>query len=114
VRRRCEGPRRNSAEKTARGCNPPLIAKSDNDAQPVLTVALSGERTLRELTELADKVVKVRLERSNGVGDVQLVGGLNRAMNVWVEADRLEAYRVRLRSCAMPSSGKTPILPAAT
>jgi HAE1 family hydrophobic/amphiphilic exporter-1 len=28
------------------------------------------------------------------VGDVQLVGGLNRAMNVWVEADRLEAYRV--------------------
>ena len=73
---------------------PPLIAKSDNDAQPVLTLALSGERTLRELTELADKVVKVRLERSDGVGDVQLVGGLSRAMNVWVEADRLEAYRL--------------------
>jgi HAE1 family hydrophobic/amphiphilic exporter-1 len=73
---------------------PPLISKSDNDAQPVLTVALSGERTLRELTELADKVVKVRLERSEGVGDVQLVGGLNRAMNIWVEADRLEAYRL--------------------
>ena len=73
---------------------PPLISKSDNDAQPVLTVALSGERTLRELTELADKVVKVRLERSEGVGDVQLVGGLSRAMNVWVEADRLEAYRL--------------------
>jgi len=70
---------------------PPLIAKADNDAQPVLTVALSGERTLRELTELADKVVKVRLERSDGVGDVQLVGGLNRAMNIRVEADRLEA-----------------------
>jgi len=73
---------------------PPLISKSDNDSQPVLTVALSGERTLRELTELADKVVKVRLERSDGVGEVRLVGGLNRAMNIRVEADRLEAYRV--------------------
>ncbi len=72
----------------------PLIAKSDNDAQPVLTVALSGDRTLRELTELADKIVKVRLERSDGVGEVQIVGGLSRAMNVWVEADRLEAYQL--------------------
>ena len=72
---------------------PPLIAKADNDSQPVVTVALSGERALRELTELADKVVKVRLERADGVGDVQLIGGLNRAMNIWVEADRLEAYR---------------------
>ena len=73
---------------------PPLIAKSDNDSQPVLTVALSGDRALRELTELADKIVKVRLERAAGVGDVQIVGGLSRAMNVWVEADRLEAYRL--------------------
>lgn len=73
---------------------PPLIAKSDNDSQPVLTVALSGDRALRELTELADKVVKVRLERAAGVGEVQIVGGLSRAMNVWVEADRLEAYRL--------------------
>ncbi len=73
---------------------PPLISKSDNDSQPVLTVALSGDRALRELTELADKVIKVRIERSPGVGDVQIVGGQNRAMNVWVEADRLEAYRL--------------------
>lgn len=73
---------------------PPLITKSNNDAQPVLTVALAGDRELRELTELADKVVKVRLERAAGVGEVQIVGGLSRAMNVWVQAGRLEAYRI--------------------
>jgi len=81
-------------KKLPEDATPPLISKADNDSQPVLTVALSGERTLRELTELADKVVKVRLERSDGVGDVQLVGGLSRAMSVSVEADRLEAYRI--------------------
>jgi len=72
----------------------PLISKFDNDQQPVLTVAMSGDRPLRELTELADKVVKVRLERSAGVGEVRIVGGLQRAVNVWVEADRLSAYQL--------------------
>ncbi len=72
----------------------PLISKFDNDSQPVLTVALAGDRPLRELTELADKVVRVRLERSAGVGEVQIIGGLERAVNVWVEADRLAAFQL--------------------
>ena len=72
----------------------PIIAKFDNDQAPALTVAVAGDRPLRELTELADKIVKVQLERSFGVGEVRLVGGLNRAINVWVEADRLAAYQL--------------------
>ena len=54
---------------------PPLVSKFDNDQQPVLTVALAGDRPLRELTELADKVVKIRLERSAGVGEVRKRSG---------------------------------------
>ncbi|MBI2525605.1 MAG: efflux RND transporter permease subunit [Candidatus Rokubacteria bacterium] len=77
-----------------RDARAPIIAKADNDQAPVLTVAVAGDRPLRELTELADKVVKVRLERSFGVGEVRLVGGLTRAINVWVEADRLAAYQL--------------------
>src|SRR5512142_2819211 len=73
---------------------PPLISKMDNDQQPILTVALAGNRPLRELTELADKVVRPRLERSAGVGEVRIVGGLERAVNVWVEADRLAAFGI--------------------
>ncbi len=73
---------------------PPLVSKFDNDQQPVLTVALAGDRPLRELTELADKVVKIRLERSAGVGEVRIIGGLERSVNVWVEADRLAAFGI--------------------
>jgi HAE1 family hydrophobic/amphiphilic exporter-1 len=73
---------------------PPLIAKLDNDAAPVMTVAVSGNRTLRELTEIADKTVRRSLERANGVGEVTVVGGLERAINIWVDADRLAAYRM--------------------
>jgi HAE1 family hydrophobic/amphiphilic exporter-1 len=73
---------------------PPIVSKFDNESSPILTVALSGDRPIRELTELADKVVKLRLERASGVGQVQLVGGLERAINVWIDADRLAAYRL--------------------
>ena len=73
---------------------PPVVSKFDNDSSPVLTIALSGERSLRELTELADKTVRVQLERTSGVGEVRVVGGLERAINVWVDADRLAAYQL--------------------
>jgi HAE1 family hydrophobic/amphiphilic exporter-1 len=73
---------------------PPIIAKFNNDSQPVITVALYGERSVRELSELADKIVKVQLERSSGVGEVELIGELERAMNVWVDADKLLAYGI--------------------
>jgi HAE1 family hydrophobic/amphiphilic exporter-1 len=81
-----------------RDARPPVITKTDNDQAPVLTVAMAGNRPLRELTELADKTVKVALERSYGVGEVRLIGGLNRTINIWVEADRLAAYQLPITS----------------
>ena len=75
---------------------PPVIQKFDNDSTPVLTIALSADRSLRELTELADKTVRVQLERVGGVGQVQVVGGLDRAINVWIDAERLAAYQISI------------------
>ncbi|HVS30754.1 MAG TPA: efflux RND transporter permease subunit [Thermoanaerobaculia bacterium] len=72
----------------------PVVQKFDNDSSPVLTIALSGERSLRELTELADKIVRVQLERTGGVGEVRVQGGLERAINVWVDPDRMAAYQL--------------------
>jgi len=73
---------------------PPVVQKFNNDSTPVITIALTGERSLRELTELADKTVRPQFERIGGVGQVQIVGGLDRAINVWVDAARLEAYQI--------------------
>src|SRR5215471_11446369 len=77
-----------------RDADPPIIAKFNNDSSPVMTVALSADRQVRELTELADKVVKPQLERSSGVGEISIVGGLGRAINVWIDPDRLAAYQI--------------------
>jgi len=77
-----------------READPPSISKSDTESSPVMTIAVSGNRSMRELTEMADKIVKTQLERSAGVGEIELQGGAERAINVWVDADRLEAYQI--------------------
>jgi HAE1 family hydrophobic/amphiphilic exporter-1 len=73
---------------------PPTVFKFNNDNAPVMTIALSADRSVRELTEIADKRVKILLERAPGVGEVEIVGGLERAINVWVDPDRLAAYKI--------------------
>jgi hydrophobic/amphiphilic exporter-1 (mainly G- bacteria), HAE1 family len=73
---------------------PPEVRKFDVDASPVVSLALAGNRPVRELTELADKIVKLQLERSDGVGEVEVIGGLERAINIWIDADRLAAYQI--------------------
>ncbi|HYE14843.1 MAG TPA: efflux RND transporter permease subunit [Pyrinomonadaceae bacterium] len=73
---------------------PPVVQKFNNDSSPVMTLALSGERSLRELTELGDKIARVQFERVGGVGEVSVVGGIQRAINVWIDADRLAAYQI--------------------
>jgi HAE1 family hydrophobic/amphiphilic exporter-1 len=75
---------------------PPIIGKFDNDQTPVLTYALSADRPMRELTEIADKLVRPQLERSTGVGEVRIVGGAQRAINIWIDAQRVQAYGLSL------------------
>ena len=75
-----------------RGIDPPVVQKFDNESSPILTLALASPRPLRELTDYADRVIKVQLERARGVGEVRLVGGLERAINIWVDADRVAAF----------------------
>lgn len=75
-----------------REAQPPIVSKFDNDQSPVMTLSLSGDRSLRELTEFADKIVKVQIERASGVGGITIEGGALRAINLWLDADRLAAY----------------------
>src|SRR3954468_7811165 len=78
------------------GSDAPVIDKFDIDASPVMTIAVSGRRTLREITEIADKQVKDSLSSLPGVGSVTLVGGRKRAVQVTVDARKLEAYHLSI------------------
>ncbi|MFZ0061551.1 MAG: efflux RND transporter permease subunit, partial [Pyrinomonadaceae bacterium] len=90
---------------------PPVIQKFDNDSAPVMTISLSGDRSIRELTELADKTARVQLERVGGVGEVRVVGGLDRAINIWVDAERLAAYQIPITAVRLALSRQNADIP---
>ena len=72
----------------------PRVDKMDPDAAPVLSLALSANKPIRDITEYADKVLRRQLESINGVGQVLILGGRQRQVNVSLDADRLRAYNV--------------------
>jgi len=49
----------------------PVVQKFDPDATPIMQIALSSPRPLREVTEIADKQIKPQLENINGIGQIQ-------------------------------------------
>ncbi len=78
----------------------PTIEKQDPDSQPILTMALTADKPIREITEFADKVLRRRLESADGVGQVLLLGGRNRQINVWLDAERLRAHNLTVNDVA--------------
>jgi HAE1 family hydrophobic/amphiphilic exporter-1 len=78
----------------------PVVQKLDTDAAPVLRIAVSAPRSLREVTDIADKQIKQRIEAINGVGQVEIVGGRQREIQVWVDPDKMRAYNVTVAQIA--------------
>ncbi len=72
----------------------PVVQKLDTDAAPVLRIAVSAPRGLREVTDIADKQIKKRIESINGVGNVEIVGGARREIHLFLDPDKLRAFGV--------------------
>ncbi len=72
----------------------PVVQKFDPDAAPILQVAVSAPRSLRDVTLIADKQIKQKLENAHGVGQITIVGGARREIHILVDPDRLRAYNL--------------------
>jgi HAE1 family hydrophobic/amphiphilic exporter-1 len=72
----------------------PTVEKFDPDSAPVLTLAVSAKKPVRDITEYADKTLRRQLESVSGVGQVVVVGGRSRQINIDLDAARLRAYNL--------------------
>ncbi|HEY0192640.1 MAG TPA: efflux RND transporter permease subunit, partial [Kofleriaceae bacterium] len=74
----------------------PEVRKADPDAAPVVVLAVKGPPGLaiRDLTRFADKQVKQRIERLPGVGQVVILGGQERQINIDLDAIKMSAANV--------------------
>jgi hydrophobe/amphiphile efflux-1 (HAE1) family protein len=76
------------------GVEPPVVGRLDPSAAPVLFLSLSSDADIVDVTEVADTVVRRRLEGAKGVGSVAVVGGRKREIGVEVDPIRLRALGV--------------------
>src|SRR5262245_60753087 len=89
----------------------PTIEKQDPDAAPILTIAVTAKRPIREVTEYTDKVLRRRLESADGVGQVLVLGGRKRQINIWVDADRLRAYNLTVNDVSRTLQAQNADIP---
>ncbi|WP_298398881.1 efflux RND transporter permease subunit [uncultured Azonexus sp.] len=73
----------------------PVIAKVEADANPIIWLAFSSEKhTPLEVTDVANRIVKPKLQTLTGAADVRVFGERKFAMRIWLDKQRLAAYRL--------------------
>lgn len=74
--------------------DPPVVAKLEFGASPIMWLALEGDRTLQQLNSYAINVIKKNLETVNGVGEIQIGGKRERTIRINLDLDRMAAFNV--------------------
>ncbi len=80
--------------------DPPVVAKVETNAQPIMWLALQGDRTQQQLNQYALNVVKKKLETIDGVGEVRLGGRRDRTLRVHLRPDRMTAHGITAQDIA--------------
>lgn len=95
-----------------RGIDPPVIQKFNTGAAPVLSVALSGDMPIRDLTKIAKDQVKQRMQQVPGVGTVDLIGAREREVKVLVDPARMTGFGLTVDDVAAAIQAGNLELPA--
>lgn len=70
----------------------PFIFKFNTANIPILFIGVTADQTYPDLYDLIDQRVGDSLRQLGGVGTVQIMGGLKRQINIWINKERLEGY----------------------
>jgi multidrug efflux pump len=73
----------------------PVISKQDSDARPIIWIGMSSDRfTPLELTDLAEKQIKNRLQTVEGVSSITIGGEQRFAIRLWLDSEKMAAHQV--------------------
>jgi multidrug efflux pump len=78
-----------------RDCDPPTVSKADADATPIMQIGVrSNQRSLMELSEIAELTVKERLQTIQNVSGVDIWGQKRYSMRLWLDPVKMAGYGV--------------------
>ncbi len=89
----------------------PTVERLDFTAAPVITVAVTADKPVRDITEFADRVLRRRLESADGVGQVVVIGGRKRQVNVWLDAALMKAQGLSVNDVARAVQSQNADIP---
>lgn len=78
----------------------PVVFKLDPSMMPIMYLSIEGERSPEELRTYAEDTISKRLEQLDGVASAKVIGGREKAINIDIPRDRLEAYGLSITSAA--------------
>jgi len=79
--------------KLPKSVDEPVIAKVEADANPIIWLSFSSpSRSALDVSDIANRIVKPRLQVLPGAADVRINGERKYAMRIWIDRDRLAAY----------------------
>ena len=82
-------------QKLPQGIDEPVIAKVEADAFPVIWLSFTADTlNVLQLTDYANRIAKPMLQTAPGASDVRVYGERKYAMRIWLDPDRLAAYRL--------------------
>jgi HAE1 family hydrophobic/amphiphilic exporter-1 len=90
----------NAKDRFPEDAESPTIIPLDPQSRPIMTLALSGDRALLELKELAEELIKPRLEQIEGVGSAEITGGVEREIQIEADPRRLALYGLTIDDIA--------------
>ncbi len=75
--------------------DPPIVTKADADSSPIIALRIFSEkRNLLEMTEIADNIFKETFQTIPGVSEVRIWGEKKYSIRLWMDPDKLAAYRL--------------------
>ena len=82
-------------QRLPQGIDEPVIAKVEADAFPVIWLSFTADTlNVLQLTDYANRIAKPMLQTAPGASDVRVYGERKYAMRIWLDPDRLAAYRL--------------------
>ena len=86
-----------AARRLPRDMDPPVISKSNPEDQPIMMVRLGGPYPQRVLSDYVRYGLKEKLQTIPGIGEISLMGTLDRNIRVWLDAARLDEKGLTVR-----------------
>ncbi len=90
----------NAKDRFPEDAESPTIIPLDPQSRPIMTLALAGDRQLLELKELAEELIKPRLEQIEGVGSAEITGGVEREIQIEADPRKLALYGLTIEAIA--------------